>query len=632
MLTEIKDTGLYEFIVHTSPEDMLAVRDEILLAGYEIADERSLNKRNINYLLDEDYVKSLLNDPRVITIVPKSIYDIENQLEYMVENVGFDATNFSSDSTNWGLGRHSRSNNPFGDSLQFDGDINWQNTGQGVDIVIMDTGIADHPEFWDSNGVSRVQQIDWYAEAGLTGSLDDMVPEGYTYYGYDSNGHGTHCASIAAGRWHGWAKDAHLYDMKTNLGTDYGFGIQDAFDLIQAWHNNKTSGRPTVVNMSWGSKSSFAFSAEQLTQNPEYNGVTHPPGTNMISNGVPINFTHWTDGIKYKLSSRSAGEYDDGNLISTTPSHLFSEITHAELQECVDSGMFIVKSAGNHRAYTSAYNDENYNDVAFAPPSIKGRYQLDSETRSTIRHNIFKQSGVGTGMISVGSLKATSTSVTNERVSEFSVRGPGVDIYAAGEGIMAASIPGSLIDDRESVTSYPYTKYGNTNENYRQFAISGTSMAAPQVVGLIATYLQTNQSATPAQVRNVIINSQQSGLDNATIDYANLNITTEAASEKEGGYLATVITKVFIPDIVDIHTATLTDYPEWTHNPRSGRGIVSFDHILTANGNQPPDDQTTTIPDPEPAPVIDEPQAPELFAHNATFSNFNMSGSFRITR
>ena len=43
--------------------------------------------------------------------------------------------------------------------------------GTGVDIVIQDSGLqVDHPEFNDANGVSRVQQIDWFSASGVTGS------------------------------------------------------------------------------------------------------------------------------------------------------------------------------------------------------------------------------------------------------------------------------------------------------------------------------------------------------------------------------------------------------------------------------------------------------------------------------
>ena len=53
-------------------------------------------------------------------------------------------------------------------------------------------------------GTSRVQQIDWYTESGLSGS------QNVNHY-RDFDGHGTHCAGIAAGKTYGWAKKAHIY-------------------------------------------------------------------------------------------------------------------------------------------------------------------------------------------------------------------------------------------------------------------------------------------------------------------------------------------------------------------------------------------------------------------------------------
>ena len=35
-------------------------------------------------------------------------------------------------------------------------------------------------------------------------------------------------------------------------GVTGGMNIGRGFDTILGWHNNKTNGRPTIVNMSWG--------------------------------------------------------------------------------------------------------------------------------------------------------------------------------------------------------------------------------------------------------------------------------------------------------------------------------------------------------------------------------------------
>ena len=118
------------------------------------------------------------------------------------------------------------------------GDFTYTLTGEGVDVVIMDSGIqADHPEFQDANGNTRVQQIDWYAASGLTGTMS-------TGHYTDYDGHGTHCAGIAPGKTYGWAKNARIYAVKLaglegTSDPNNGIPITDAFDIIKEWHKRK---------------------------------------------------------------------------------------------------------------------------------------------------------------------------------------------------------------------------------------------------------------------------------------------------------------------------------------------------------------------------------------------------------
>jgi hypothetical protein len=61
--------------------------------------------------------------------------------------------------------------NNYGTGNIVEGGFPYTLDGTGVDVVIMDSGIqTDHPEFFDSQGVSRVQLIDWYQAAGIPGS------------------------------------------------------------------------------------------------------------------------------------------------------------------------------------------------------------------------------------------------------------------------------------------------------------------------------------------------------------------------------------------------------------------------------------------------------------------------------
>ena len=78
--------------------------------------------------------------------------------------------------------------------------------------------------------------------------------------------------------------------------------------------------------------------------------------------------------------------------------------------------------------------------------------------------------------------------------STFSNYGPVVDILAPGENIISLSHLGSETDAMENILS------------------SGTSYAAPHVVGAIVHYLGENPKATPEEVKNAITNAAVSNL------------------------------------------------------------------------------------------------------------------------
>jgi len=53
----------------------------------------------------------------------------------------------------------------------------------------------------------------------------------------------------------------------------------------------------------------------------------------------------------------------------------------------------------------------------------------------------------------------------------------------------------------------------NENASFKQVNISGTSMASPQVAGVLSLYLQQNPAATPAQVKSWLSSTTVPGQD-----------------------------------------------------------------------------------------------------------------------
>src|SRR5215510_5262554 len=76
------------------------------------------------------------------------------------------------------------------------------------------------------------------------------------------------------------------------------------------------------------------------------------------------------------------------------------------------------------------------------------------------------------------------SSTMSDARSSFSNFGSVVDIFAPGSSILSAS----------------------NASNTATATLSGTSMATPHVTGVAARFLQNNPGATPAQVRNEIVN------------------------------------------------------------------------------------------------------------------------------
>lgn len=134
-----------------------------------------------------------------------------------------------------------------------------------VDIVIVDSGVDNLHE--DVKG--QCVDFDWAqlrnGPEGNTGSLVSNFPSAYNSF-LDTNGHGTACASAAAGKRSGLAKNAKIYSLKI-FGENNASGdrvdhiapevaMQVCLAFMKAKNNNHfglDSSRPTVFSNSWGS-------------------------------------------------------------------------------------------------------------------------------------------------------------------------------------------------------------------------------------------------------------------------------------------------------------------------------------------------------------------------------------------
>lgn len=467
----------------------------------EFTNERLASLRQCWYLLTDEEAETLRADDRVLAVeIPPEYREDIKLFPHAVQEGDFTKTNSDSgEFINWGLIRCNSRENPYGIVAGTGDSYRYILTGNGVDVVIQDSGIeVDHPEFEDEDGNNRVQQINWYTESGLAGT------QNVNHY-RDFDGHGTHVASTAAGKRYGWAKDAKIYSVKVNGlegsgDSATGITVTDCFDVIKGWHNNKpidpATGvkRPTVVNMSWG-YGTFYNTISEIN----YRGITY---------NDPTMSADPTERAKFGLINNGGGTsgYNFATNVRVTS-------VDTDVDELVDAGVIVCIAAGNRGHKIELYSGSDWSNYAVTSPFGNLYYHQGSSPQSS-------------GSLVVGNMDTLMTgSLEIKAVS--SECGPGVDIYAPGSNIMGACSDTNIFADE------PYF----WNASYRQMNISGTSMASPQVAGICALMLEANPSATPDMIKSVLCSTSANNnlyTSSFTDDYANRR--SLVGSEQRIGY------------------------------------------------------------------------------------------------
>jgi len=435
----------------------------------EVANERTANARNTSYFLTDEEAETLRQDPRVEAVEDLSFLTPSKRA---FQDGNFNKlTTETGEKQNWGLLRHTKTTNVFGSSaIDPGGTYDYVLDGTNVDIVIVDSGIqADHPEFEDADGNSRVQQINWYTESGVSGSM----PSGF-YVDYD--GHGTHVAGTVAGKTFGWAKNANIYSIKLSglEGSSDpvpGLSVADAFDCILGWHNNKTTDNPTVVVNSWAYIVYWDVSNDSLT----FNQSTYYP----ITGGSYRTVAH-TDTTK-DTSKGLTGQLADTSIYAFN--YPVASVD-ADVAQLVNAGIVVVNAAGNGNVKHDVLGGTDYDNYITSTGLSNFYYHRGGSPHCRANFG-FQVGAFGTNFI--GGVEAKSV---------YSDSGPGVTIYAAGDRIIS-----SMSTTNVDASSFDYY----LNNGYKQQILSGTSMAAPQVAGMCALLLQVHLDWSPEQVQKWII-------------------------------------------------------------------------------------------------------------------------------
>ena len=229
--------------------------------------------------------------------------------------------------------------------------------------------------------------------------------------------------------------------------------------------------------------------------------------------GNPANFRVTTEEIN-QVTVTGGGftteELNDFGFISGKRIPVPVDALDADIEDCLAEGVHNVSSAGNGDWYHAAPGDQDWDntfEMAIRYPesasfpyyymrgSSPGRYD-------TLANGQFALDGT----IVVGSMG--NYTLLDEKPAEYSDRGPAITLWAPGTSIQ------SVYNDTS-----PYVD--PRNATYRVAKISGTSMASPQVAGVLACLLETYPELTPLEAKELIVSLASQGdlIDSGTSDY-----------------------------------------------------------------------------------------------------------------
>ena len=458
--------------------------------GFRVAFKRPLS-RNTHYYMTDEQAETLRNDPRVISVeLPLEERGIvAKPCTYTPFTL---AGNFTKSGSNmsaanslrqWGhlhvAGDETQRRKGTwgtGSTLNVSDSISIFNDGSDVDVVICDDPVSTDPEEYYSltTASTRFIEYDWYTQLNTyVSSLDTdgetlPAPPYANYFTNNNNTeyHGVHVAGTAVGAYYGWARNANLYSfqvLNNSSGTGTAAPSELQFDYLRAFHRykplNGTTGKrnPTITNHSW----SYNYDLEQIFGYSS--SVPLADIVNIVFDGTTYNSSN-PGPSGWSIAGIEADFGFQADLLEI-PARVAS--IDADIEDAINDGVVVIAAAGNSNYYI--VRDTNSN-------SYNNSVTIDNGSTSlSIPIHRGTTPGSTKGVICVGAINTD----TDFRRAPYTNYGPRIDVFAPGTLIHSAFNSFGTVDGKYEDLAQ------DTFDNYF-FSISGTSMASPQVAGVIA--------------------------------------------------------------------------------------------------------------------------------------------------
>lgn len=500
-------------------KDFMARLAGILRTNPHAVDEKPLSRRQIVAWLTETQIKKLRERPDVLGVEVGDLqrkctsvkYDWQSPKLYMrasdwgARQVGLpDIPVPPAGTIGWHIPSVARQGQPLFSELGFfkRGRPVHGRTGKNVDVVILDSGLDwRHPEFYREDGSNKLVRINW---PEYTGTSSQFV-QGENYYEPwtslavpnptpDPIGHGTAVASCAVGNLCGFAPDANLYVLRLAAGfepnpsyqivdqsTMFWPTIDQFLMLVRLFHEQKIARgefRPTIINNSW----STPFSWSNRILGGVYRGQAWD-ALQEFPSGYSI-------GPPFQVINHPAPHFG----LVRAQTDFTNAILAGEMQDAIDSGVIVLKSAGNTPAKMEAVGGvdwDNYIDVVDDQSNVDPFFY----------HRGYRMHAPD--LILVGGISAiyederrTGFNTEDSTAMVAHTAGPGVITNAPSDSVWCAYHANS------STFGVPVVPYSESDLEgpMKLLAASGTSFSTPTAVGVIAQFLEQNPSASQQDV------------------------------------------------------------------------------------------------------------------------------------